>query len=460
MQQNIFQKNQTMMENKTEKREFEGKNEDMDSPYNIQENKKPQQRSQQLPKESNKSKDSKNKQENSYKRQKSPKDRKQIKTPDFLKVIQRHTNFPAIYVLIPIISCGLFVLFGSFEVVFTNLIGLVFPIYWTMRAFNDKNAIDDERQWYTYWLIYLAMIPLDLLLGRFLKHIPLLYFAKYVFLCWMFLPNFKGANYIHDMLIKKNFPDFVNKIDKSSQSIRHQFQDFTSRIQSRFMGNQPQEVENRQMRLKKLEKAAMDNSADLKNDKVEDQNIHKNIGKKNLEHEDKHKISDKDKKEFSKNKEKEHLEASEQINLKDIFDDKLKIKKENVHEQYQEHLPTNESETDIRKEPAKHSEALKNVISEKEIYKNKGEDKNLTEKPFKELKDKEIEAEKPFKGGKKMPDVDNGDYQNKENIQSENTNLKKEKKNDLKDANVNEKESDKKGDLLSFQKKENQMVKQ
>jgi len=273
MQKDISEKNETKIENEPETNVFYWKKEDLDSFYN-QENKVLQPKSQSQ--SQNKNNESSSKQDNSFKKQKIPKNRKRIKTPEFLKTIQKQTNFPAVYVLILIVSCGLFILFHSFEIFYTNLIGLVLPLYWTIRAYNDLKEKNEMKQWYTYWLIYLSLLPLDIILGRFLKHIPLFYFFKYLFLCWMLLPNFQGASYIHDSFIKKRFPDFdiVLKIDHLYEKIRQKIHEYKVRIQSRFFKAHAQEAERPRVRiLKKHDKLSSDKLADLHN-RSQEKNIH------------------------------------------------------------------------------------------------------------------------------------------------------------------------------------------
>jgi len=161
------------------------------------------------------------------------KEKIKLTTPNFVKAIQKQTNFPAVYVILTILACGIFVYFGFFEVFLTNLIGIIFPIYWSMRALDiDINSKDEEKQWYTYWLMFLSMLPIDMLLGQLLRYIPFFYLIKYIFLCWLFLPNFYGASYIHDLVIRKNLPQFeiVYRIDNASDSIQKHFRNFPTRL--------------------------------------------------------------------------------------------------------------------------------------------------------------------------------------------------------------------------------------
>lgn len=205
--------------------------------------------------QNNRNEFNKEKEQKILQKRKMKEERKRIKTPKFVRLIQKQTNFPAIYVILTVVACGICVYFGSFEIFFTNFIGIIFPIYWSMRALDtDINSKDEEKQWYTYWLIFLSMLPFDMLFGRIFRHIPLFYFAKYIFLCWMFLPNFYGASYIHDSLIKKKFPqlEVVYRIDNATGKIRKEFKQFTARLQQKMFEQPNQQKEGEKINKKKL----------------------------------------------------------------------------------------------------------------------------------------------------------------------------------------------------------------
>jgi len=279
------------------------------------------------------------------------KQRKRIKTPNFVKTIQYRTNFPAIYVILSIMSCGLFVFFGSYEILLTNLIGFVFPMYWTIRGLNkDFISKEDEKQWYTYWFIYLSMLPFDMLFGWFLKHFPLFYFGKYLLLCWLFLPNYNGSEYIHETFIKKKFPEFdlVKKIDDAADRIRKQFNDFTKRIRNKILGSKGFETEKIKKRKAK-----------------EEENYVNNENKRYIDLKEEEKINDKTNNGDDFNKQNNMIESSQVNKNKDNKDSKVK-----KNDQYESNQPQSE------KENKKFTEKGKDKIKEKDM--------NINEKLTKE----------------------------------------------------------------------------
>jgi receptor expression-enhancing protein 5/6 len=133
----------------------------------------------------------------------------QNRTPYFMRIIEKRTSFSAIYVILPISIAAIFIYFNSNEIFLTNLLGLIYPFYWSIKAIDHElNSPDDEKQWFTYWSFYLISLSYDLLIGKYLLLIPFFYLFKFIFLCWMFLPNFEGAKIIHDNIIRKYIPKF------------------------------------------------------------------------------------------------------------------------------------------------------------------------------------------------------------------------------------------------------------
>jgi receptor expression-enhancing protein 5/6 len=89
---------------------------------------------------------------------------------------------------------------GYMDIHLTNVIGIVLPLYLTIKSI-EKPEEGDDRQWITYWGIFLPLWFVDLLIGDYLKYLPLFYFIKLTFLIWMFLPNSNGAKTLHDRVI-------------------------------------------------------------------------------------------------------------------------------------------------------------------------------------------------------------------------------------------------------------------
>jgi hypothetical protein len=89
------------------------------------------------------------------------------------------------------------------DVHLTNVIGILLPLYLTVKSIENPEEGDD-RQWITYWAIFIPSLLVDMLIGDYLKYLPLFYFMKLSFLIWMFLPNSKGAKTLHDRVIQQS----------------------------------------------------------------------------------------------------------------------------------------------------------------------------------------------------------------------------------------------------------------
>ncbi|KAJ3054971.1 Receptor expression-enhancing protein 5 [Rhizophlyctis rosea] len=67
----------------------------------------------------------------------------------------------------------------------TNLVGVVYPAYSSIKAVEKPEKDDDER-WLTYWSIYGLFTILDSTSKSFLSYIPLYHLPKLMLLYWLF----------------------------------------------------------------------------------------------------------------------------------------------------------------------------------------------------------------------------------------------------------------------------------
>jgi hypothetical protein len=121
---------------------------------------------------------------------------------DFIREIERKSDFPATYAL-AVLCAGLFLVYlGYLPLHITNIISIVFPVYWTMKYFESKEDYED-KQWMTYWTIWSVFFLMDILMPRLLNKIPLYYFSKLIFLIWLFLPATQGGLYLYKKVFSK-----------------------------------------------------------------------------------------------------------------------------------------------------------------------------------------------------------------------------------------------------------------
>jgi hypothetical protein len=133
-------------------------------------------------------------------------------TKNFIQEIERRSDFPGTYILGVLGVSLLLVYFNILELHLTNIISIVYGVYWTMKSFENREEGDD-KQWLTYWMIWGFFFFLDIIMPNFLKKIPMFYFAKLLFLSWLFLPSTKGALFLYERIFSKiNLPFKLDRI--------------------------------------------------------------------------------------------------------------------------------------------------------------------------------------------------------------------------------------------------------
>jgi hypothetical protein len=147
------------------------------------------------------------------------------KTKNFIQQIESRSDFPGTHILGVLAVSLLLVYYDFLELHLTNIISIVYALYWTLKSFENKEPGDD-KQWITYWLIWVFFFSLDIMIPKLLRKIPIFYFAKLLFMSWLFLPPTRGALFLYNKIFSKiNIPikfdriyeitnNFKNKINK------------------------------------------------------------------------------------------------------------------------------------------------------------------------------------------------------------------------------------------------------
>ncbi|KFK29028.1 hypothetical protein AALP_AA7G079200 [Arabis alpina] len=84
------------------------------------------------------------------------------------------------------------------------MVMLVYPLYASVVAMESTTKVDDE-QWLAYWIIYSFLTLTELILQSALEWIPIWYSVKLVFVAWLVLPQFQGAAFIYNTVVREQF---------------------------------------------------------------------------------------------------------------------------------------------------------------------------------------------------------------------------------------------------------------
>ena len=129
-----------------------------------------------------------------------------------MNLIQEKTGIKGIFVIWGLLLSVIFVYFNIFDSIITNLVGTVYPAFWTIKSL-EQNIIEEQKKWLTYWVVFGSFIIVDMGSPVIVKFIPFYFVLKILFLIWLFMPGSNGCTIIYHLFVKKIFGYYEDKID-------------------------------------------------------------------------------------------------------------------------------------------------------------------------------------------------------------------------------------------------------
>lgn len=102
-----------------------------------------------------------------------------------------------------------------------NTAAIVYPVYSSFKAIEDKKDPNNDTQWLTYWTIYGLLSLVEFPFDRTLAGVPYYYHLKFAALLWLQLPQTKGAQLIYQRVIAPTLKKYQEKIDVCIATIAH-----------------------------------------------------------------------------------------------------------------------------------------------------------------------------------------------------------------------------------------------
>lgn len=88
----------------------------------------------------------------------------------------------------------LLIIFNLGGQLLTNLAGFVIPGYYSLNALFTATK-DDDTQWLTYWVVFASFTVVESFVN-IVYWFPFYFVFKFIFLLWLSLPMFRGADII------------------------------------------------------------------------------------------------------------------------------------------------------------------------------------------------------------------------------------------------------------------------
>ena len=127
-------------------------------------------------------------------------------------LIQEKTGIKGIYVVIGLVLSVIFVYLNIFDTIITNLVGTLYPAFWTIKSIENDD-LQDQKNWLTYWAVFGSFILVDMFSPIIVKFIPFYFVMKILFLIWLFMPGSSGCKIIYNLIVKKILRKYEDKID-------------------------------------------------------------------------------------------------------------------------------------------------------------------------------------------------------------------------------------------------------
>ncbi|KAI1480211.1 TB2/DP1, HVA22 family-domain-containing protein [Daldinia eschscholtzii] len=136
-----------------------------------------------------------------------------------LNNLEKQFGVPKVYAVLGVASLYLFfIIFNLGGQLLTNFAGFVVPGYYSLAALFSATKADDT-QWLTYWVVFALFSVIESAVSV-VYWFPFYYTFKFVFLLWLSLPMFSGAQLIFRSFLQPMLGRHFSESGSTAASLR------------------------------------------------------------------------------------------------------------------------------------------------------------------------------------------------------------------------------------------------
>jgi receptor expression-enhancing protein 5/6 len=136
-----------------------------------------------------------------------------------LNNLEKTTSVPKAYAVIGLVTLYFFlIVFNLGGQLLTNIAGFAIPAYYSLGALFTASKVDDT-QWLTYWVVFSLFTVIESLISV-VYWFPFYYTFKFVFLLWLSLPAFRGADIIFRSFLAPTLGRYFHSSGSTASGLR------------------------------------------------------------------------------------------------------------------------------------------------------------------------------------------------------------------------------------------------
>ncbi|KAI8351211.1 TB2/DP1, HVA22 family-domain-containing protein, partial [Choanephora cucurbitarum] len=141
---------------------------------------------------------------------------------------EQKTGVPKSYVALGAAGVVFLMIFFNFAgQLLTNTISWLYPAYASFKAIETPDK-EDDKQWLTYWTVIGFVQTVEYFSDILLYWFPFYYLFKTLFVLYLALPQFKGAETLYNRFLRPYLLDSQGNIDVHTNKFKAKVNEFTS----------------------------------------------------------------------------------------------------------------------------------------------------------------------------------------------------------------------------------------